>query len=290
MRCKPGVVAFVVKSVNFDEHLPKTVNFATIIYMITENDYIFSVIKQIKRRMNMYCKKCGQEIPDNTKFCNYCGADQGGVSTPQQSSGNSSKNKNTIIAVIGVIILLFATIGFFASKPSSDNNSKKSAGGSNYVVTTMKETTTRAANPAYNAIFEGTNIIHSKPFFMMDTASFAKKDSEGVIICTDYGYKNDEVKEMAETMYVPVSGLTDTEKTAFEKNVREKYSYLEGKSAITVSYVMRTNYLIVTVTYSGLDLSSNRAQMVEVGILESNIPVSMAKSEQAQISAGAVKK
>ena len=24
----------------------------------------------------MFCKKCGKELPDNARFCNYCGADQ----------------------------------------------------------------------------------------------------------------------------------------------------------------------------------------------------------------------
>ena len=28
----------------------------------------------------MYCKHCGKEIADDSKFCNYCGANQNAVS------------------------------------------------------------------------------------------------------------------------------------------------------------------------------------------------------------------
>ena len=50
----------------------------------------------------MYCKNCGKQIEDGTKFCPECGADQGGTTVTQQpvinifnetKPGGSDKNK-----------------------------------------------------------------------------------------------------------------------------------------------------------------------------------------------------
>ena len=46
----------------------------------------------------MFCKECGKELPDNAKFCNYCGADQtiaeAGNQQVYQESVNSYKGIN----------------------------------------------------------------------------------------------------------------------------------------------------------------------------------------------------
>lgn len=34
----------------------------------------------------MFCRNCGKEIPENVKFCNYCGADQNSRSTQNTQS------------------------------------------------------------------------------------------------------------------------------------------------------------------------------------------------------------
>lgn len=51
----------------------------------------------------MICSNCGKELPENTKFCNYCGAVQN-MTEPQPEHG-SSKKKIFPIAVIGVVVL-----------------------------------------------------------------------------------------------------------------------------------------------------------------------------------------
>ena len=56
----------------------------------------------------MYCKKCGKELPDNSKFCSACGTAQPKVINSNKSS--ESKNKNKKIALIGIIILVMIVI------------------------------------------------------------------------------------------------------------------------------------------------------------------------------------
>lgn len=38
----------------------------------------------------MFCRNCGKEIPENVKFCNYCGADQN-----NRSAQNTQSNPRT---------------------------------------------------------------------------------------------------------------------------------------------------------------------------------------------------
>ena len=56
----------------------------------------------------MYCKKCGKELPDNSKFCSACGTAQPKVINSNKSS--ESKNKNKKIALIGIVILVMIVI------------------------------------------------------------------------------------------------------------------------------------------------------------------------------------
>lgn len=54
----------------------------------------------------MFCQNCGKEVPENIKFCNYCGAEQGVDSSPasfqeasqQQSYDCYEPQQQTVIA------------------------------------------------------------------------------------------------------------------------------------------------------------------------------------------------
>lgn len=38
----------------------------------------------------MFCRNCGKKIPENVKFCNYCGADQNNNSTPDMQPNSQT--------------------------------------------------------------------------------------------------------------------------------------------------------------------------------------------------------
>jgi len=70
----------------------------------------------------MYCSKCGNQLPENSVFCSFCGENQSANSisqTTQQSSaihGPTVKKKKTwpwilAAAVVAVVIILIATNG-----------------------------------------------------------------------------------------------------------------------------------------------------------------------------------
>lgn len=77
----------------------------------------------------MFCPKCGKDLPDNSKFCKYCGSkikSQGTLSHPPKSSGNDDKVKNMIIvglvALIVVLILVFAAVSTGIFNENSNSN------------------------------------------------------------------------------------------------------------------------------------------------------------------------
>lgn len=88
----------------------------------------------------MFCQKCGKEIKDNAKFCNYCGAEQStkenGMSTEKiqvDETGNTEKilssesvatvkpkkNKKLLAIIVAVVAIIFICCLF------SCNSSKK---------------------------------------------------------------------------------------------------------------------------------------------------------------------
>lgn len=108
----------------------------------------------------MYCTNCGKELPENSKFCNYCGASQKSMvtnvpkqqtevttkpqprSTKQMREAMKTDNKNkgvskgcsTVAYILAVIVGLIIAIGVFGN---SDSEPKvKNAKTSTTVATT----------------------------------------------------------------------------------------------------------------------------------------------------------
>ena len=56
----------------------------------------------------MYCNKCGQQIPDDSKFCYKCGSAMKDDSSPVDSDNEKVSNKRKWI--IAIVVLLFLPI------------------------------------------------------------------------------------------------------------------------------------------------------------------------------------
>ncbi|ACV23207.1 Predicted membrane protein [Slackia heliotrinireducens] len=68
----------------------------------------------------MYCQQCGNQIPDNVRFCNNCGAPTGAAQTPgisqaqQMAPAAPKKSKVPIVIAAVAAVALIAGIGVFA--------------------------------------------------------------------------------------------------------------------------------------------------------------------------------
>ncbi len=236
----------------------------------------------------MLCSKCGKQIPNETKFCNHCGAEQKTADTSTNQPENAPKKNSNIIIVL-VIALCAFFIGKFVIAPSfssdSDNDTSNQVSQSQLI-----DNNGGASNPTYDAIFDGTGIVHWQTFFGMNTKSFAFKNDEGNILCADYGYTDDVVKEYVETLYFPISEYTEAEKTELQNVKKSQFAAVDALNCCTVTYKMGTYYFSVTCTYTDVDKAENYSELYNAQILESNTWISMSAMERSLLNQGFVKK
>ena len=88
----------------------------------------------------MFCPKCGKDLPDNSKFCKYCGSqikNKGTLSHAPTSAGDDENGKNIIIiglvALIVVLIIVFAAIGTGMFSGSNEEISSDASSSSSSV-------------------------------------------------------------------------------------------------------------------------------------------------------------
>lgn len=61
----------------------------------------------------MYCKKCGNEIEDDSVYCNFCGdkIDKKNIESKNKEETKKIKSKPKFLSMIILIILIFSLFG-----------------------------------------------------------------------------------------------------------------------------------------------------------------------------------
>ena len=247
--------------------------------------------------MIMFCPKCGKELSGDSKFCPQCGA-------PHSAEGSAPKSKKApkkgkLLLPLAICLCAFL-LGKFAiapmlAGPGDDDGQPSESYQESDNRQDRNETTDNSSqeqnsgSTAYDAIFADTYIVRFQDFFMMETANFAM-ESEGIIYCADYGYQDDVVKTWVETMYIPVSEYTDSEKTELEANMKAQFTAVEALSCCTASYDMGLNYFTISFTYADVDQEAVCTELYQAGLLTENTFISMAATEETLLSQGFVKK
>lgn len=254
----------------------------------------------------MFCSKCGKEIPENTNFCNHCGAQQGGAvgEKPSQKKNEKKKKPKTIILSL-VVVLAVYLLGRFAIAPAMLSDEDDTNAGSNQSGIDVNKNeleddnnevsdhNSSADNSAYTDIFMSRNIVDmSSIFTTMDTAAFANVDDEGTVEKLEYAYEDDSVKEFVNVVYYPISNMTEAQKLALDNSVKSNCASMEEAQFCTVSYNMGNNYYSVTLHFTDLDKTENIQKLHDYGMLvgEGVNKISMSETESNLLSGGYVKK
>ena len=239
------------------------------------------------------------------------------VAAPAAEEAPAKKKKKPNILIIIVVILVAAFLGKLLggalgdsySKSDSDTGSKKPA-----ISTSSKDDTSSTSKPskddtsstskpsgttskpagntsnsAYDAIFDGTGIVHVPMFFGLDTESFAM-EQEGSVFCSDFGVKDGQVIEWVETMYISLDGHTADEIEEAEANMQTVIDTYNALSCASASFTTGTNYMTVKITFSDLDKAENCTELYNANFIDTDGALSMSITESNILAQGYTKK
>lgn len=145
----------------------------------------------------------------------------------------------------------------------------------------------------YDEIFSEYDIVYTPTVFQgMDSAYYAGIDEEnGLVDCMDFGYQNDMVLEMSETMYYFIDGYTDSDREILDSEMRNAYADFESLSFCSVTYDMDDQYYIVRLEFTELDQPENCQKLAEFDMVdEGSILISMKSTDKSLLSQGYQKK
>ena len=265
----------------------------------------------------MFCSNCGKQIPDGSKFCNFCGGKQvlNTTSTSpeadakQFTSTNSKVNKNTNknssgktdiltkLIIGGLVLLVGGFVGKTIIAPSLAGTDNTLSGNRNTIETfTTVECTLPEIqgpymiNPDYNNVLSDAGIVRVAPSYNMDNDNFVRVEKDGKIRFYDFGYRDDMIVNCCETIYYPISGLTESQKTENINIINTNMQFYKNISCCTATSEMGSDYYIIKIEYNDLDNEENRKEYCEKILNKSVGFISMEESEKDLLENGAIKK
>ena len=256
----------------------------------------------------MFCSKCGKEIPEDTKFCSHCGAQQGGAVSDKPSEKKNGKKKNPKTVILSLVIVLAVyLLGRCAIAPAmlSDNDDADVGSGGQSSLSSeqdyldddddeaVSDNNSSVDNSAYTDIFMSRNIVDMTSIFTsLDTMAFANVSDDGTVEKLEYAYEDDTIWEFVNVVYYPVTEMTEDQKLALDNSMKANCAAMEEADFCTVSYNMGNNYYSVTLHFTDLDKTENIQKLHDFGMLtgEGVNRISMSETESSLLSGGYVKK
>lgn len=209
----------------------------------------------------MFCKNCGKEISEDTRFCPGCGAEQGTAVKTQRAVSvepmtnavapvATPKKKLSKGAVIGIIaaavivgfVVLFvlpggngpispiedSTYDFgFEDAPAVGTVPQTDAPVQTNSNPTVQQTNPPAVSNDYASLLMKYGYADSENFFSgLNCNSYVVEDVvEGInmISIARYGYMQDKVSAIAYTYVFDIRGMTEQEVAQFEYEARTSY-------------------------------------------------------------------
>ncbi|MBQ7344372.1 MAG: zinc ribbon domain-containing protein [Clostridia bacterium] len=146
----------------------------------------------------MFCKNCGKEIADDSKFCNFCGSEQQSTTSISEKTSSTEEEKSStplwgiffgclifIFIIVLIIVIVTNDNSSTPTSPSSDSSSTeyttRSAKTSDLIINFKKTDNLFEADDYYMIIQAQEKITNLK-------LSIDYKDSSGRILKTETVY------------------------------------------------------------------------------------------------------
>ena len=166
----------------------------------------------------MFCRNCGKELPENTRFCNHCGAAQD--SAPAQPVP-ATKKKTLTIAIVAAVAVIAVVLGVFVIAPALSGDTKPAGDGQASVADGSAENDSQTG--------ENSTAAQTKPpvdgkVTRCKIYELNRADNDKISIELYYREGSDYVANLSGTIYIPAgseaydSAVADN--IAFEQKVK----------------------------------------------------------------------
>lgn len=146
----------------------------------------------------------------------------------------------------------------------------------------------------YDKVFSDNGIyLYNNYFASLDDSHFVKKDSESELIeSLEFGYKDDIVQEMTDTIYYVKTDMTDSEIDAVKGVLEETCDNYRRLNFCTVESKEFSSYLKYTIKMTDMDDPDNISEIINLGIVSGNNIdyISMKETEDSLLNEGFVKR
>ncbi len=275
--------------------------------------------------MMAFCPNCGNEIRNGVKFCTGCGrpvdAKPQGTPKPQYQpsqttnkavkKGKPAVNGKTIgrviLGIIFAIVFFGIVIGMRQNNTSSDEyNDDYSGQFTQYddgsVSHQSGDELTQdeqdiIGGREYIEVFESRGIYDESALagYGLSTGEFVWVDeSSGMVDKMEYGYKNDVVEVVVETIYYPISNYSDDEKSQLLDMFKSQFAAAEALDFVNITYDINGDYCKIKIVMENMDKVSNVKDAISVGIVQADTDNARAfsyeQSQAAMLASGYIQK
>lgn len=241
----------------------------------------------------MFCQKCGKELPEGAKFCNYCGevqkeASAGNANPPKTNQvpyKEPKKSKGKTWKIVAVAAIILSLIGGISQKKLQEKDASDLPAPEETVV----------ENPEFTKIFEERSIVaFDDTNTMLDYSTFAHVDENNIVDRVQILYEDDTVCEIEEQIYFDVAEMTQEQITFLKENMFTHYEGLGGNANFKCEGdVCNDHYFCFRIKAENLNNPSVLQQAVDGGLLtlqgEGQL-LSASMTEKAYLDMGYVKK
>lgn len=275
----------------------------------------------------MRCPKCNDVLPIGGKVCKKCNfniyTNQYEVSPPQpvpvkpvqppvppqpvsqqkptnqKTANQKPKQKSKALTwIITVLVALLATgvgryVGGLVGRSVAENWQKDSGNGYAY-----QEEVDATVNPAFDTFLLNRGLTYTPVITAMDSECFAVELEDGMVEILEFGYTGDVVKEQVDTVYYPISDLSEEDISIVEANVRDIFGAMTDSGLAEVRYDrIGEQYLVAQLRFTSLDTKNAIQAMTDAGLLQKDAAtgkyvdyISMDKTAAALLENGFVQR
>lgn len=126
------------------------------------------------------------------------------------------------------------------------------------------------ANPEYLDIFNRNNIVVTSSivaYVGVDERSFAIEDEDGWIFRYEFGYDDNAIEVMVDTIYIPLADYLPEEYADLEAYYREYFADVDALDFCSLDIATTADYMIITVVQEDMDDELNIEALEATGYM-----------------------